>query len=423
MAHSLFALRYMTRFKCTAQACEDTCCSGLKVLLTREDRARLQAALSGPGGPEELAAKVLQSADRPEGFEFELLQRPDRTCSFLDGERLCSLWRQHGEAVLPDACSVFPRILSYLDERVEVAGTLACPEAARLCLLAEDSLELVEVPPAATGRIPPVTPRGAPEPYAAHLEEVRACGAQLLGLTRYPLPSRLIMLAELGFRTASFFHRGAPAFEPALLHEELSRVRRPEVQEEIHQWFTSLTVTGEVALQVIIRMLTSLQRGGAVRYNQLINGILNGYMEAASRLEPMAGEPGGPELFPVLQRVYEARLQRLDAVLGERISQYCTRYCLNEWYREWYTHSPDLLSHAFKLLLRLSALRFLLAGHPLIEQDPERSAIQVFQIFSKQVERDPQLMSLLDENLPPESLGVDAAGRVVLFAKACAGSV
>jgi hypothetical protein len=142
-------------------------------------------------------------------------------------------------------------------------------------------------------------------------------------------------------------------------------------------------------------------------------------MDAASRLEPMAGEPGGPELFSVLQRVYEARRERLDAVLGERISQYCTRYCLNEWYREWYTKSPDLLSHAFKLLLRLSALRFLLAGHPFIEQAPDRSAIDVFQVFTKQVERDLQLMSLLDQNLSPESLGVDAAGRVVLFAKAC----
>lgn len=419
MARPLLALRYMTRFKCIAQACEDSCCTGMKVLLTQADRERLAAALSGPGEREELAAKVLQLAERPEGFESEITLRADRTCSFLDGDRLCSVWKRHGESVLPDVCSLFPRVLSYLEDRVEVAGTLACPEAARLCLLAEDSLELVEAPPSISERVPHVTPSTAPEPYVAHLEEVRACGAELLGLTRYPVQSRIIMIAELGFRTAAFFHRGAPAFDPALLREELARIRRPEVQEEIHQWFTSLIVPGDVALQVIIRVLTSLQPAGTARYNQLINGILSGYMEAASRLEPTAGEPGGPELFSVLQRVYEARRERLDAVLGEKISQYCTRYCINEWYREWYTKSPDLLSHAFKLLLRLSSLRFLLAGHPLIEQAPERSAIDVFQVFTKQVERDLRLMSLLDENLSPESLGVDAAGRVVLFAKAC----
>jgi lysine-N-methylase len=418
MARPLFALRYMTRFKCIAQACEDSCCTGMKVLLTQGDRERLQAALTGPGEREELEAKVLATPGQAEGFESEITLRPDRTCSFLDGDKLCSVWKRHGESVLPDVCSLFPRVLSYLDDRVEVAATLACPEAARLCLLAEDSLELVEAPPSVTERVPPIT-RGAPEPYVAHLEEVRACGVELLGLTRYPVQSRLTMLAELGFRTAGFFHRGAPAFEPALLHDELARARRPEVQEEIHQWLTSVAVPGEVALQVIIRLLTSLQPAGTARYNQLVNGILSGYMEAASRLEPMAGEPGGPELFSVLQRVYEARRARLDAVLGERMSQYCTRYCINEWYREWYTHSPDLLSHAFKLLLRLSALRFLLAGHPFIEQAPERCAIEVFQIFTKQVERDLQLMSLLDQNLTPESLGVDAAGRAVLFAKAC----
>jgi lysine-N-methylase len=419
MARSLFALRYMTRFKCIAQDCEDTCCSGLKVLLTRADRERLQAALSGPEEREEFAAKVLQTAERTDGLVAELAQRPDRTCTFLDGAGLCSIQKRHGEQALPDACSLFPRILSYLEDRVEVAATLACPEAARLCLLAEDSLELVEAPSSVTERIPPATPSSEPEPYVAHLEEVRACGAELLRLTQYPVQSRLIMLAELGFRTAGFFHRGAPPFDPALLREELARIRRPEVQQEVHQGFSSLAVPGEVALQVIISVLSSLQPAAMPRYNQLINVILNGYMEAASRLEPMAGEPGGPALFPVLQRVYEARRERLDAVLGEQINQYCTRYCLNEWYREWYTHSPDLLSHVFRLLLRLSALRFLLAGHPLIEQAPERSAIEVFQIFSRQVERDPQLMDLLDQNLSPESLGMDAAGRAVLFAKAC----
>ncbi|HYH98036.1 flagellin lysine-N-methylase [Hyalangium sp.] len=418
MAPPLFALRYMTRFKCIAQACEDSCCTGMKVLLTQADRERLTAAMARPGDKEELEAKVSPLPERPDGFESEIALRPDRTCSFLEGDRLCSVWKRHGESVLPDVCSLFPRVLSYLDERVEVAGTLACPEAARLCLLAEDSLELVEAPSSVTERVPPVT-RGTPEPYVAHLEEVRACGVELLGLTRYPVQTRLMMIAELGFRTAGFFHRGAPPFDPALLREELARSRRPEVQEELHQSLAAVEAPGEVALQVVVRMLTSLQPAGTARYNQMVNVILNGYMQAAMQLEPQAGEPGGPGLFSVLQRVYEARRERLDAVLGEKISQYCTRYCLNEWYREWYTKSPDLLSHAFKLLLRLSALRFLLAGHPMIEQAPEPCAVEIFQIFTKQVERDLQLMSLLDQTLTPETLGVDAAGRAVLFAKAC----
>jgi len=418
MAPPLFALRYMTRFLCIAQACEDSCCTGMKVLLTKPDRERLSAAMSRPGDRQELEAQVLPLAGRTDGFESEITLRPDRTCSFLEADRLCSVWKRHGEAVLPDVCSLFPRVLSYLDERVEVAGTLACPEAARLCLLAEDSLELVEAPSSVTERVPPVT-RGTPEPYVAHLEEVRACGVELLGNTRYPVQTRLMMIAELGVRTAEFFHRGAPAFEPALLREELARARRPEVQEEIHQGLAAVRVPGEVTLQVIVQLLTSLQPAGTARYNQLVNVILNGYMQAALQLEPTAGEPGGPQLFPVLQRVYEARRERLDAVLGAKISQYCTRYCLNEWYREWYTKSPDLVSHAFKLLLRLSALRFLLAGHPNIEQAPEPCAVEIFQIFTKQVERDLQLMPLLDQTLTPESLGVDALGRTVLFAKAC----
>jgi len=41
--------------------------------------------------------------------------------------------------MLPDICATFPRVVTKWGERVEVTGTLACPEVARLCLLAEDA--------------------------------------------------------------------------------------------------------------------------------------------------------------------------------------------------------------------------------------------------------------------------------------------
>lgn len=424
MERRLRALRYMTRFKCIAQACEDTCCAGMKILLTPANHERLQAAMSRDSAErEEHAAKVHASAELPEGFQSVFAMHEDGSCSFLEADRLCSVWKRHGEAVLPDACSLFPRVLSHLEDHVEVAATLACPEAARLCLLADDSLDMVEAAPSVTERVPPIARRGSPEPYVRHIEDVRACGLELLGRTRAPLPARLAVLAELGSRTAGFFHRGAPDFDETRLRGELARVLQPEAQDAVSHRLHALP-QGDGVVQAIVGLITSLQPAGSARYHQLTTAILNRYLEAAAQLAPTTGQPGGPTLFATLHRVFDERRGRLDEVLGQKVEQYFTRYCINEWHREWYTHSPNLLSHAFKLLLRLACLRFLLAGHPALEVAPgdpslvEHCVVDVVQIFTKQVERDPQIMALMDLHLTPESLGVDALGRALLFAQA-----
>lgn len=60
----------------------------------------------------------------------------DYCVKFSDG--LCGIHKEHGDALLSDACHFYPRIQRALGESVLTAMSVSCPEAARL-MLEEDS--------------------------------------------------------------------------------------------------------------------------------------------------------------------------------------------------------------------------------------------------------------------------------------------
>ncbi|HLM44989.1 MAG TPA: flagellar protein FliB, partial [Myxococcaceae bacterium] len=93
------APRYMTRFRCIAERCEDTCCGGLRVPVSEAQWHRMQATVAGnPEASERLYQLVLPNAAGASSTEHAFIDmRPDGHCPFLDTERLCSLQRRHGD--------------------------------------------------------------------------------------------------------------------------------------------------------------------------------------------------------------------------------------------------------------------------------------------------------------------------------------
>ncbi|MFP2912921.1 flagellin lysine-N-methylase, partial [Pyxidicoccus sp. 3LFB2] len=138
------APRYMTRFRCLADSCEDTCCAGLVVTVSEARWKRMRDTVAGTPDAARVEALIRPDTGSGPGTEAGVVaKREDGHCAFLDARKLCSLHGAYGEAVLPDACATFPRTATRWGERLEVAGSLACPEVARLCLLAEDAVEPV----------------------------------------------------------------------------------------------------------------------------------------------------------------------------------------------------------------------------------------------------------------------------------------
>jgi lysine-N-methylase len=411
----------MTRFRCTAGECPDNCCYGMKVMLTEDDRARLSAAADTEARRTRLESAVEPASDLGAGYVAVLRTGGGGGCRMLDADRLCSVHREHGERALPAVCAQFPRVTSRFEGRHELGATPSCPEVARLCLTAEDSLDVVDAPEL-FGPEPP-RPNALPSPYSAPADDVHAAVGEVLRDSHLPVALKVAVVSDLGRRTAGFFHSGASALDRAALDQELRAFRTPESIQSVAAQLTSVAWPATQALQAVMGLLASLPEGAPPRA-QLVPFVMNQYLTEAKAAYPTLGTEGGPPLWAVLWERVQVRRQFLHTSLGGALEAYYARYLINDWHREWYTQSPSLSAHAFKLAVRLSAVMLLVMGNPALyaTPPPERAAMDAIvvdaaQVYSRYVERNPQVLASLEELLTPEAIGTDAFGRVATFAR------
>lgn len=408
MPSETVALRYMTRFRCIGERCEDTCCSGLRVPVSEERLSHMRERLAGT--PEE---QTLRACVRP-GVEGPATLQPkeDGHCPFLDGQKMCSLHRRYGESVLPDICSTFPRIVSRWGERWELAGTLACPEVARLCLLEADAVDRVAAPELEVLR--PVTARHIPAEALDFAERFRDTALRLMGLREYPLSSRLVFLARLTLVLESLRTEWGVEEDPRLVRA-LERFEAPAVLESIHRDFNALELPGGACVSLFVSVLKArvAVRQGA-RFSALVRGVLESF-------------EAGEDSFDADQAwsTYVERGARLEAAHGERVRQYFHNACVNHWMR-----SPQgVPTNVFLLALRMALLRFVLLGHPAVvklceEAVPEgaeaqavldAAAVECFQMMARHVEPAPDFLTFA-EGLAGAG-GEELLGRTLVFAK------
>ncbi|WP_164020241.1 flagellin lysine-N-methylase [Pyxidicoccus trucidator] len=416
------APRYMTRFRCLADSCEDTCCAGLVVTVSEARWKRLRETVAG--GPDAARVEALIRPDEGSGPGAEagvIAKREDGHCTFLDERKLCSLHRAHGEAVLPDACATFPRVATRWGERLEVVGSLACPEVARLCLLAEDGVEPVPVSEDVAVR-PEVARRlggDAEDAWTRHAEAVRATAVALLQRRELPFASRLFALGQLALRVDGFYFRGTEAFDgesAALLSDVLRSFTLPETLAELHEGFTSLSLPGGPWAGICATVLRA--RLGSVRserFSTLVRTVLTSY--------------GGAEVPDAAWRIHAERRERLHPALAERVEQYFRHHAVNHWLRHPFTDAPTLLDYVFRLTLRAAVLRWTLFGHPAVvalceggagdtgeaRARLDAAAVECFQVIAKHVEQAPELHSLA-QGLAGKG-GAETLGRMLVLLK------
>jgi lysine-N-methylase len=417
-------------FRCLAERCEDTCCVGLRVPVTEERLWQLRAGVKG--SPDEAQVESLL-VDNPQGPPAErafIQMRSDGGCPFLDTEKLCSLQRRHGEKVLPDPCVTFPRIVSRWNEQLEVAGSLACPEMARLLLLEEGALEQVpgpleQVPRVEAARALPGEPGDA---YVVHAQAIRAAALRILHRREFPLATRLMFLGQLAFRLDSVF-RGAEPFtgteaeRDEVVQALIRSLDSPEALEAMHQEFLALQVPGGPCAGLLASMLKSraaVARGD--RFAPFVQRVLKSLWGS----EQAEGDPEGA------WHQYAARWQQLEATHGARVEQYFLNYGIAQWLRTPFTELPSLLAYVFRLVLRVAMLRLALVGHPDVaalcaeEQDTaagdaqtvlDRAAIECFYLVSRHVEQAPDVLALVRQLTGAG--GAETLGKALVFTKFC----
>ncbi|MFY1828884.1 flagellin lysine-N-methylase [Myxococcus fulvus] len=414
---SATAPRYLTRFQCLADTCEDTCCAGLVVPVSDARWKVLRDAVAG--GPDAARVEALVLPDPGSGVGAEaayIAKREDGLCSFLDARKLCSLHRAYGEAVLPDACAVFPRVATRRAGRLEVTGSFGCPEVVRLCLLAEDALERVPVEASLAARPELARALGgedAADAWTWHASRVREVALRILERREYPYASRLFMLGELSRRLGAFYFRGTEAFAGELRAAPSRTSMRAaaespgtmdtaptsalgDVEEAQVTEVSRTSSTGEAgptsspharaadallistladfetpsSLDALHAMVSSVRLPGGpwagicgTVLRARIDGVRGARFQTWARA--IQASYGGASATPdEVWALYSERRARLEPVLGERIEQYFRHHAVNHWLRNPFTDGPSVMDYVFKLTLRAAMLRWALFGHP-----------------------------------------------------------
>ncbi len=115
---------YYKDFKCIADKCPDTCCSGWDIVIDDKSMRKYEALEAN------LKAYVMDGINKKE----QVFKRCGARCAFLDENNLCNLYKKAGKESLCRTCSRYPRHFEEYGELVEAALSMSCPVAARMII-------------------------------------------------------------------------------------------------------------------------------------------------------------------------------------------------------------------------------------------------------------------------------------------------
>jgi lysine-N-methylase len=363
--------KYVEQFRCDGAACGARCCRGWAIGLTSQDRKRLEGGLSQ--APLKLRSKkdavepnVVNSSNHVHPFRIRFNEQG--VCPYLQSDLMCEVHATLGAPVLADLCAQYPREVGVLGDQSEMWATLACPEAARLCLFSEegaDLVELVDVPGLRhVNNLLEIS--GATPDYQAYLDEVRRHVIGLLSLKQYPLRSRLLAVAYLGHRTASYFHDKANSVERRRLLADMNTVLGPAFLVGLGKELDSNSVPGNYAMALISSVVQT-----DLTASSLTNQVGN---------VPAAASNNSPDFTTEvwLQNWMDFCLkrQRWEKDFAPIVDLAFENYSKVFWLKDWFVYSPNLLVHAVACVLRIAVMRFQLFNQLALQQNVESQSLQ-----------------------------------------------
>lgn len=403
---SQMTLSALEQFACLAERCEDTCCRDWAVSIDRPSLDRLKGFMAGtPAGHDRLVRLVvLGSPSRHVDALGQVQLDENGVCQLLDRDNRCSVQSAYGEEALPTTCAIFPRTALAVGDRIEVGGSLGCPEVARLVLLSDDELAMhpARQPMLTREYVGKTVGLAGDDPYADHFSSVRQL---LMSCFRRnaSLGARLVLAADFAHRVRDLLHTGTAAFDGArrpfaerTLRAEIDETASPALLATLEGELTALDAPGDATASLIATWLVERKRlPHSPRFAALLDGIL------ASLRSELVGAAGGALAAPTPSELWQIYARRRDALqlrAGARSDLIFGNYCQHFLLRAPYTDAPTLLEHLTKLAIHLAAVRFLTVTHPEIAErlaappDPEldartldHAAVHAIQTFTKAI--------------------------------------
>ncbi len=347
----------MTRFQCLGGDCEATCCGGGVIPVTERTHRRLKLlAEADPEATELLARGIELGGAGTDYARIRFLESGD--CSMRDERGLCRVHTRFGHAELFEVCATYPRYASDIDDDVELFGTLACPEVARLALLSDDGFELAHLTLDAAPRL--LRNRFTTEkPYFKPFKQIRAAFVQLLSAPGLSLAEKLFALLWLSDKLKGVLFEGCAPVPPLQLEQALAALSEAEVLAQLARSYRALNLDGALPIAVVVAVLrppAGARRGAQTEaFDAMWRTVRARYGDAV--------RPGGVASDAELREVwlkYRALAAAMPAAVSGRVELLLTRFAVNHVLTTPHMLAANLFDYAYDLAVRVACLSFLL---------------------------------------------------------------
>jgi hypothetical protein len=132
-------------------------------------------------------------------------------------------------------------------------------------------------------------------------------------------------------------------------------------------------------------VLEANRAGGAPAFVRLVDAARDRYGEAS------------PEALWVAHRARAA-------TLGDRLDRYLERFAQNFVFKDWFVRAPAFVDWAHGLFVRVALVRFLAVAHPLVDEAPERAAVEVVYALSRTLEHEEAPMARVLDALTAQGM-------------------
>ncbi len=185
--------KYYDDFKCTAQNCKFTCCTGWRITMNRKD----YLTMKDQHGSEQLNQQIKQGLHKikngqGENLYAEILCNKNNHCPLFTEDGLCRLQMECGYEILPTICKTFPRNKSYEYSGYEEHDlNISCEAVLELLWNLPEGVDFV------LGELPKhrqkVIELAPSSPYL-YFQEIRSLCIDLLQDRRFSMGQRILLM-------------------------------------------------------------------------------------------------------------------------------------------------------------------------------------------------------------------------------------
>lgn len=359
---------FVPNFQCIGSRCEYHCCQGWAVNVEKPVFKNLKKRYGNLAGQKKLVASLKKNSNPESDWAYGRIQLNDKLqCPFLTPENLCDIHQRFGDNQLSWVCQHFPRSLVDGLEFIELSVSLGCPEAARLCLLEENSTGLITTSRQIVSGLPgPLTNyslRQNQQPaYLEVRDDIRQVLLFLADARQYPLGGRLFLMLYFAELVKENFHASSKSL---LINETIKnaidKIANPDVHLSLVKGIYGMDYE-PTAFIVIISTILANTSARIPALNQLVNDCLS-----ANKIDINA--PEEPAKYETIYRAYTDKKLMLESLFAERLDLYFNNYVKHNLFYKSYVTFPSLMGYLRNLLIQINVIKFLFVLHPLLSED------------------------------------------------------